>query len=889
MFAFCSHPLTSHRHAVASAALTLALPLLGVFPASATPANKKALEKFFGPHLPANLQSCATCHVRAEPNGAESLEDFPHNAFGKALHALDGRIAGRIEAVLDVDSDGDGIANRVEILLGLPPGVPTQEGQVADLTLLDEKQKAFAAFHDRYPWRPFEPVLRPPVPEAGEGWARNEVDAFLAAEHVARGLSPRPEAPPEIWLRRVKLDLTGLAPTPDEIRGFRRAVTERPETAYEEVVDRLLESPQYGERWGRHWMDVWRYSDWSGYKDAVRASQPHIWRWRDWIIESLNADKGYDRMIVEMLAGDEIAPDDPDTLRATGYLVRDFHAGSRDVWLDNVVSHTAQGFLGITMGCAKCHDHKYDPIPTKEYYAMRAIFEGYDVRTDRIPGELDTTKTGLVRAYDKSIDPKTYLFDRGDERFPVKDHPISPAVPAILGGSYQPELVSLPLTAAKPWRRDFVLQELRAQREEAIAKAKSALAQKPDGEAEKTALAAAEAARKALECEFALEGREDDGLKPADRDWKVAAKEILQAQRDADLLKARAEKASAEQAKTDSETKLAAAKKKKDKAGESAATKALAAAKKDLATATKAVAAAEKAVGEPLTTKFKPRQATYPDRSNGRRLAFANWLADKANPLTARVAMNHLWLRHFGQAIVPTVNEFGGNGREPTHPALLDWLAAEFMDSGWSFKAMHRKIVLSAAYRMSGTPDESDLERDPDNLYLWRMPSRRMEGEIVRDNLLWIAGRLDPAMGGPEIDQNLAMESTRRSIYLRHAHEKLVEFVQIFDGPKVAECYQRVESVQPHQALAMHNSPLTQLAAEKLAAEWEAKSKGDPVAFLDEAFLAILGRSPKADELALCRQFVSSHESGSEATSPSRARERLVTVLLNHNDFVTIR
>ena len=884
-----SHIAPRVSRAISSLSLALFCLALSAGSLSATPANKKALEKFFGPHLPAKLNHCGTCHVRSEAHGAESLEDFPHNSFGKALHALDGRFEERLQQLLEADADQDGLANRDEILLGFAPGVASKQGQVADSTLLGQKREAFSTFRNRYPWRPFEIVERPPVPESGSGWARNEIDAFLAAEHEAHQLTPRPEASPELWLRRVTLDLVGLAPTPEEIRAFQTAVNDRGEAAYEEVVDRLLESPHHGERWGRHWMDVWRYSDWSGYKDAVRHSQPHIWRWRDWIVESLNADKGYDRMIVEMLAADEVAPEDPDALRATGYLVRDFHAGSRDVWLDNVVSHTSQGLLGITMGCVKCHDHMYDPFPMEDYYSMRAIFEGYHVRTDRVPGELDTRKTGLVRAYARSINPKTYLFERGDERFPVKDKPIPPAVPRVLGGRFQPESIELPMIASKPWRREFVLQELRARCDQRIAKAEGALVKKPDGEAEKKALAAAEAAREALEKELALEQRVDEGLKPEDREWKAAAREILQAQRDAALLEAQADQAAAEQTKRNREEQLAIAKEKKDAAGESAATKTLSAAKKALAAATKAVAEAEKAVGEPLTTKFKPRQTAYPDRSNGRRLAFARWIANPDNPLTARVAMNHVWLRHFGQAIVPTVNEFGANGREPTHPALLDWLAAEFMESGWSFKALHRKIVLSAAYRMSSTPDESNLALDPDNQFLWRIPSRRLEGEIVRDNLLWIAGRLDPSMGGPEIDQELAMESKRRSIYLRHAHEKLVEFVQIFDGPKVAECYQRIESVQPHQALAMHNSPLTDLAAKKLASEWQEQTKGDAVAFIDEAFLAILGREPKAEETTLCREFVAENESGDDQASPLRARERLVTVLLNHNDFVTVR
>ncbi len=206
------------------------------------------------------------------------------------------------------------------------------------------------------------------------------------------------------------------------------------EDAYERVVDRLLASPQYGERWGRHWMDVWRYSDWDGYGAEVRESQPHIWRWRDWIIESLNADKPYDEMVREMLAADEVAPGDPDTLRASGFLVRNWYKFNRNVWLEATVEHTSKAFLGITLNCARCHDHMYDPILQTDYYQFRAFFEPHNVRTDRVPGQRDTKLDGLVRVFDEKADATTYLFARGNEAKPDKEHPLTPGVPAVLGG-----------------------------------------------------------------------------------------------------------------------------------------------------------------------------------------------------------------------------------------------------------------------------------------------------------------------------------------------------------------------------------------------------------------------------------------------------------------------
>ena len=226
------------------------------------------------------------------------------------------------------------------------------------------------------------------------------------------------------------LDLIGIPPTPDELHAFLKDTSP---DAYEKVVDRLLASPMYGERWGRHWMDVWRYSDPFGNGEEYRYSQRHVWRWRDWIIESLNADKGYDRMILEMLAGDEVAPGDRDTLRATGYLARNWYKFNRTAWIQDTVEYTAAGFLGITLRCARCHDHKYDPISQADYYRFRAVFEPHDVRIDPVPGQPDVNKDGVARAFDKTPDAPTYLFVRGDERTPDKSRPLTPGVPGVFG------------------------------------------------------------------------------------------------------------------------------------------------------------------------------------------------------------------------------------------------------------------------------------------------------------------------------------------------------------------------------------------------------------------------------------------------------------------------
>ncbi len=317
---------------------------------------------------------------------------------------------------------------------------------------------------------------------------------------------------------------------------------------------------------------------------------------------------------------------------------------------------------------------------------------------------------------------------------------------------------------------------------------------------------------------------------------------------------------------------------------------------------------------KPTTTAYTSgKLTTYPATSSGRRLVMARWITDRQNPLTARVAMNHIWLRHFGRAIVPSVFDFGRNGQPASHPALLDWLADEFMRNNWSMKSMHRLIVLSSAYRMESTPAAADLAVDPDNRFVWRMNPRRLEAEGVRDSVLYVAGQLDAAMSGPDIDQNLGLTVPRRSLYFRHAAEKEVEFLQLFDAANVTECYQRSESIVPQQALALANSTLVVSQARCLARALfkEVGEKCDEAAtaqFVRLAFEQVLSRPPSAEEQSQCCRFLQAQAGllankkkltpfvagTSAALAPAadpnlRAREDLIGVLLNHNDFVTVR
>ena len=260
----------------------------------------------------------------------------------------------------------------------------------------------------------FTPIQRPPTPETEFA---NPIDALLQQVRDQKGVQVAHRAPRSIRLRRLYLDLIGLPPSHIQLND------ERP---WSQIVDDLLHSPQHGARWGRHWMDVWRYSDWYGLGKQLRYSQKHLWHWRDWIIRSLNQDKGYDRMIQEMLAGDELDPANQDAVTGTGFLARNYYLFNRTTWLDGTIEHTCKAFLGITLNCAKCHDHKYDPISQLDYYRMRAIFEPHQVRLDPVPGEVDLDKDGLPRAFDDQIDAATYLHVRGDPKRPDKTTPVEP-------------------------------------------------------------------------------------------------------------------------------------------------------------------------------------------------------------------------------------------------------------------------------------------------------------------------------------------------------------------------------------------------------------------------------------------------------------------------------
>jgi mono/diheme cytochrome c family protein len=1049
---------------------------------------------------------CYACHGALQQKGglradtAASLRDG--GTHGPALVPGDSGSSGLIAHVT-----GSGGARKMP-----PPGVgeALSDKEVAVVRAWIDQGAAAPADEKPEPdprehWA-FRTPTRPAVPAVKDGTrVRNAVDAFIAAEREKHGLTPQPPADRRLLLRRVYLDLVGLPPTREETAAF---LDDPSPGAYEKVVDRLLESPAYGERWGRHWMDVWRYSDWWGLGAEVRNSQKHIWHWRDWIIESLNADRGYDQMLREMLAADELYPNDLDRLRATGFLARSYFKFNRNTWMEDVLEHTGKGFLGLTVNCARCHDHKFDPISQRDYYRLRAFFEPYQVRTDEVPGEVDFEKDGIPRAFDCNLDAPTYRFERGDERRPLKDVSLTPGLPALLAlGDFKIEPVALPAEARAPGLRPFVLEDQLRAEERQVTAAGAALGQarKQLAHLEEKARATVVVARKPADVkplvhdaftaarpetwEMAtgqwqyLSGKlvqQQDGdtraalrlraAPPADfeararftvtggRQWRsvgvsfdvegdnevlvylsafaggpklqvtykqgggyvypaeaaqarpvkvnepqeltvrvrgslvnvlvngeqalayrlpvprrpghldlitfdaraefsafdlaplpadldlvekanvpakslsvenarlavtLAEKTLAAAEAQPAALRARDAAARAQQPAPDakelaaraarSEHEAAAARAEEDVArAELAAGMKEADADKKLAAARDALAKARKALeapGEaytPLRGSLKTlesnleteesRNRPFPATSTGRRSALARWLTDPRHPLTARVAVNHIWARHFGKPLVPTVFDFGRKGTSPTHPALLDYLAVDLMEHGWSMKHLHRLLVTSDTYRLSSSSAgaaSADTATDPENRYYWRMNPMRMEAEVVRDSLLRLAGDLDPRLGGPPVP--VADDSSRRrSLYFVHSHNDENRFLSTFDEASVLECYRRSESIVPQQALALSNSKLTLAAAARINARLH-EQLGDvtDARFARSAFETVLAGTPTAAEQAECERALAAWADllrRRQVPDPvRRARGDLIQALLNHNDFITIR
>jgi hypothetical protein len=592
-----------------------------------------------------------------------------------------------------------------------------------------------------YDWWSLQPVRNPnPRSVADAGWCRNAIDRFIHARLEEKGLRPAPEADRLTLIRRLSFDLTGLPPTPEEVKQF---AVDRDAGAYERLVDRLLASGHYGERWARHWLDVVRFGESQGFE--YNHVRDNAWRYRDWVVQAFNRDLPYDEFVRQQVAGDILRPGDLDALIATGYHVcgtwdqvahtegsGEMQKASRFDALEDLVGTLGQTFLGLTIQCARCHDHKFDPISQKEYYQVAALLAGVtQEKEERSKIPLKATRgqpdfAGVAHVVIPRQPPPMALLERGDYRKP--------------GAAVLPEGLK-------------------------------ALAELPGN--------------------FGL------------------------------------------------------------------------------------------AVDAPEAR---------------RRESLARWLTDRRNPLTARVFVNRLWYHHFGRGIVETPSEFGFNGGHPSHPELLDYLAARFMASGWRVKDLHRLIVTSAAYRQASRARNGQAEAvDAENRFLWRANPRRLEGEAFRDAALAVAGALNPRIGGPSYRDvrnkrqgdnheftdptgEFSPAANRRTIYRLWARSGNLPMLESLDCPDPSvTAPRRTRTITPIQALAMSNDAFMEKCAERFAARARREGGADRARQVERAWVLAFGRPPRGREVEVARAFAARH-----------GLDQLCLVLLNASEFLFV-
>lgn len=629
----------------------------------------------------------------------------------------------------------------------------------------------------------FQPVRRTSPPELDDdGWSRNPIDRFVLARLRESGLEPAPRAKPEALIRRLFYTVTGLPPSPAEVEAF---VRDPGPQAYANLVDQLLERPEYGEKWARHWLDLVRYAESDGYKqDAYR---PHAWRYRDYVIRSLNDDKPYDQFVQEQLAGDEIAPHDKDAVIATGYLRHwIYEYNQRDVrtqWdiiINDVTDVTADVFLGLGLGCARCHDHKFDPILRKDYYRIRAFFAPLSPR-DELPAlgeELAAKRERQLSEWRKAtVAIRKELDDL--------QRPYIEAARKAAADKFPLDI--RPMIMAKPEDRTPYEQQLAdmAWRQLKTEVEKIDFAKKLKGDKKKRW----ESLRKQL-AEF-------DKLKPAPLTPSMIAADV----------------------------------------GPTAPVNFIPddPRQRDIGPGFLSILDSSDADIEPLP------------HSTGRRAVLARWITRPDNPLSTRVIVNRIWQYHFGRGLVETSSDFGTLGKPPTHPRLLDWMTSEFVQNGWRMKSLHRLILNSATFQQSALQPAGEVASkvDPGNRLYWRMNIRRLDAEQIRDAMLAISGELKTQQGGPSVSDG----ALRRSIYSKVLRNNPDEFLRAFDGPDgFFSTAERNVTTTPTQSLLMINSRWTLDRARAMAKRLmknESQTDGRIIA----AFRHALGRYPSDEEL----------------------------------------
>ena len=809
--------------------------------------------------------------------------------------------------------------------MGGPKIEPAQLAAVKDWIAAGASWNGTLASTKRKTWWAFVPPAKPPVPQV-DG-AANPIDAFLLAKLQSKGLAFNPKASDRDLVRRLHFSLTGLPPSDADYQ-----------LSYQQTVDKLLASPHYGERWARYWLDVVRFGETDGGEHNFERF--HAWRYRDWVIDALNADKPYTDFVREQITGDLLHPNDPAKVAATGFLVAGpwdsvsaelnkdalMKKTARMDELDDMVTTTFHSFQALTVNCARCHDHKFDPIPTRDYYKLTSVFGGVGF------GTREVTTPDAKRAYEEAAKPLQAEIARVQKELdaielPVKTRLLRERYQALdrrrAGEKYRVSLapfynrnVFAPVTA-----RHFRL--VITGHSGKLAKIDH-LELRPAG-IQVTNFTAAGPAPVELkfpsngpitvsEMEWSTDrvmGRNDGALKvyslEASDDgatWRPVASSLdhissneleLPTVTDAELDAAipaadRARRAALQKERADWRRKLDAV---------PAPAQVYAAKPHPVEPAflleRGSVAKAKEEVFPGALTALTHRPAdfnlpaTATDRE--RRAALADWITDARNPLTARVIVNRVWFYHFGNGIVNTPSDFGLMGDRPSHPELLDWLAVSFMENGWSLKWLHRQIVASRAYQQSAALNEKAFAVDADNRLLWRMPLKRMDAETLRDSILSVTGSLNLARGGPSYLLQkkgtggsyiyAALDNDGPEVWRRAVYRFVVRgggriFMDSFDCPDPSVATpQRSNSNTPVQALTLLNNAFVLKQAGLLADRVRKEAGAEPAAQIRRAYALLYGRDPSAKELAAGAAFIAQH------SLPAYAR-----VLFNTNEFL---
>jgi hypothetical protein len=738
-------------------------------------------------------------------------------------------------------------------------------------------------------WWSLKKPIRPAIPRSPDArWNRNPVDGLVKAMLERKSLTPAPRADRSTLIRRVWLDLTGLLPPPAEVDAFVRDTSPR---AWENLIDRLLASPHYGERWGRMWLDVARYADSTGYEYDYDYAD--AWRYRDYVIRAFNEDKPYNQFILEQLAGDELDHPSFDTVTATGFVRLGARVVDRDLenpnyrfdYLDDMVRTTYQAFQGLTVNCARCHDHKFDPITRADYYRSLAIFNpAVEYEHPLVPAaewsaweKVSNDINGKIRALNRQIATiegpyRKRLFETNLTRFPA-DIQEAFRTPEEKRTPGQKLLVAQVSTVRPGGDDDHPAKPILDPGDEQVR---------------------ADLERQADVLKKQIPPRPPIALGVRDGDFRFTPHGPFQPGTTGGI----------------NYEDFGFKGKLLPLPGEHYESPPMYFA----ATGLGAFADEMKApvVDPGYLTALAPRPfAPHPpngdNSSSGRRRALAESFASEDNPLTARVMVNRIWYQHFGQGIVSTPNNFGRMGTQPSNPELLDWLATEFVRQGWSVKRLQRLILTSETYQMaSAFYDAKSSTQDPVDQLFWRFPVKRMEAEIVRDAVLTASGDLNPAAGGPAFfppvpksivaaapirgTWNVTTDEPstwRRSVYASVKRNLKYPMFEVFDQPNASlSCERRDVTTVPTQALTLFNNETFLLQAKHLAARLEREAGADPTAQVRLLWRIAYSRQPSDRELRQAMEFLKTRPApGSESLSPLA---ELAHVVLNSNEFVYI-